>query len=482
MSGQPIARRTAPSACSQHTEEPIENDLARTPDSARTSSPRDMFFAFAGVNLAVTNLAGGALGIALGLSLVDVLTVYLVAGAVGALTISLCVIQSKRTGASVMVNARPAFGYYGARVLTAIWFVMTACWFGVNNFFGVTAARSIVSGLRGPQGTVMDLVLLLVVLGALVLIAIVGYHGILRYEKITVAGMGLAVLAVAVGALSMGVNWSHEGTVSGGQRVAAIVVLIAALGVGWALSWTPYVHDFGRHLRKNSSERAAFGWAWAGMFLGSFVTFGLSAIVASGAQSSFDVGRTVEAALPQAVAVIVLVVMTIGLLPANLANLLVGPALLRTMDLKVSRAQAVIATALAGLPIAIIGVFQPSFGTIFKSWMLTLVIIVAPWLVITLIDFFLLHRGRYRDEDLTSRLDGAGGSFFWPGITAWLVGVVAGMACASTPLFTSPLMSRYFDGADMSIFVGAALAAAIYYPWGRRTKAEKLRIPDGMPE
>ncbi len=478
MSSHPFARRRAPAASSHEEAEPTENDLARTPDSARTSSPRDMFFAFAGVSLAVTNLAAGALGIDLGLSLVDVLLVYFIAGAAGALTIGLCVVQAKRTGASVMVNARPAFGYQGTRVLTAVFFIMTACWFGVNNYFGVTAARTLVSGLGGPQGRGVDLLLLGVILGALVLIAIVGYRGILRYEKITVVGMGLAVLAVAVGAMSKGVDWSHEGTVSGEDKVAAIIVLTAALGVGWAVSWTPYAHDFGRHLRHNSSEAAAFGWAWAGMFLASFLTFGLSAIVASGAESSFDVGRTVEAALPQGVSVVVLLVMTIGLLPANLANLLVGPALLGTMDFEVSRAQAVLVTALAGLPIAVTGIFQPSFGSIFKSWMLTLVIIVVPWLVISFIDFFVLHRGRYSAQDLTSRLHVAGGSFFWPGIAAWLVGVVAGMACASTPLFTSPLMARYFNGADLSIFVGAAVAAGIYYPWGKHAKNARPRVHD----
>ena len=475
MTAQQPVRPTPKTAISSESDASwAGNDLATTPDEARTSSPRDMFFAFAGVNLAVTNLAAGALGIALGLSLRDVLLVHLIAGAIGALTIGLCVVQAKRTGASVMINARPSFGYQGTRLLTALFFLMTACWFGVNNFFGVTAARSIISGLGGGQSKLLDLVLLIVILAALVVIAIFGYEGILRYEKITVVGMGLAVLTVAAGALANGVDWSHQGSVAGADRAAAIVVLIAALGIGWAVSWTPYVHDFGRHLKQDSSEPAAFVWASAGMFLGSFVTFSLSAIIVSGASSSFDVGATVEAALPDGLSVIVLLVMTVGLLPANLANLLVGPALLRTMDLKVTRAQAVIATALAGLPIAVVGIFQPDFGTVFKSWMLTLVIVVTPWLTITLIDFFILHRGHYDREELTSRLGRGGVDYFWPGIVAWLVGVAAAMLCASTPLFTSPLMKNYFDGADLSIFVGAIVAAAIYYPWARRNKEPLL--------
>lgn len=445
------------------------DDLATTPEDARTSRPRDMFFAFAGVNLAVTNLAAGALGIALGLGLTDVILVYLIAGAVGATTVASCVVQAKRTGASVLVNARPAFGYMATRILTGLFFVMTACWFGVNNFFGVTAARSMVEGLGGSGGRGVELILLVSILAVLVAIAIFGYRSILRYEKLTVIAMGIAVLTVAIGALANGVDWSYAGSVTGAQRVSAIIVLVTALGVGWAVSWTPYSHDFGRHLNHSSSEPASFGWAWLGMFLGSFTTFSLSAIIASEAGSTFDVGRTVEAALPGGVSTVVLLVMTVGLLPANLANLLVGPALLRTMDLNWNRATTVIVTAVAGLPIAIAGIYQPSFGTIFKGWMLTLVIVAAPWLVITLIDFFAIHRGTYRALDLTSR-SGVGGDYFTPGIVAWVAGVAMAMAFASTPVFTSPLMSKYFAGADLSIFVGAVVAAVIYYPWAKRRK------------
>lgn len=458
----------------QHVE-----DLATTPPELRSSEPSDMFFAFAGVNLAVTNLAAGALGIALGLSLVDVILVYLIAGAVGATAIGACVVQAKRTGASVLINARPALGYYGTRCMAVLFFLMTACWFGVNNFFGVTAARSIAVEFGAPAGHTTDLVLLFAILALLVGIAIFGYRSVLRYEKLTVVAMGLAVLAVAVGALADGVEWSYTGSLSGTERASAIVVLVTALGIGWAVSWTPYSHDFGRHLKKSGSDRTAFYFGWAGMYAGSFLTFSLSAVIASSAESAFDVGRTVEAALPEGVALIVLLVMSVGLLPANLANLLVGPALLRTMDLRLRRSQAVLATAVTGLPIAVIGVFQPSFGTIFKGWMLTLVVIVAPWLVITLIDFFAIHRGRYRSQDLSSPDEGIGGRFFAPGIAAWCCGVLAGFGTASTPVFTSPIMKNYLANADLSIFVGAFVAGVIYYPWARKAKARALLAGSG---
>jgi hypothetical protein len=39
-------------------------------------------------------------------------------------------------------------------------------------------------------------------------------------------------------------------------------------------------------------------------------------------------------------------------------------------------------------------------------------------------------------------------------------------------------MSHYFNGTDLSIFAGAAVAASIYYPWGKRAKNVIPRVRD----
>jgi NCS1 family nucleobase:cation symporter-1 len=450
--------------------EPSLHELDSTPEAERRGLPREIFFVFAGVNVAVTNLAVGALGIVLGLSLTDVLLVYVLGSIVGSACVGVCVLQGQRTGASVMVNARPAFGFGGARILAVLLFLTTAGWFGVNSYFGVTAARSIAGefGVRGGQGT--DLVLLAVLTLLLVLVAVYGYRLITRYERVAFIGMGIALVIVAIGALSRGVDWGHPASVHGAERFGAIAMLVTALGIGWGVSWTPFAHDFGRYVRRDASQRKVFFLGTAGMYLGTFFTFSLSAIIATGAESGLDVGKTVEAALPNALALPVLLVMTLGLLPANLVNLFVGPAVLGTVGLRLTRLQGVVITALVGLPIAVIGIFQPEFGSTFKAWMLTLVMWLTPWLVITMTDYFIIHRGHYSDTDLFTR-SGVARDFFMPGIVAWIIGLASSVLFANTPLFASPLMTHYFGGADLSLFVGAFVAFVIYYPWASRMKA-----------
>lgn len=452
------------------------SSLATTSAEARVSSPIDMFFAMGGVNLAVTNLGGGALGILLGLSLRDVVLVYLIGGALGATLIGLCVVQAKRTGASVMINSRPAFGYMANRALTVLAFLMTACWFGVNNYFGVTSARSIVMRFGVPGGKRTDLIILLVVMSILVLIAIFGYVLIIRYQRLTVLAMGFAILAISIGTLTTGeIDWNGAGALTGSERLAAIVTLMAALGVGWAVSWTPYSYDFGRFLKMESSELWSWFFGWLGMFVVGGITFSVSAAITSFAGSGFDVGRTVEAVLPMGLSLIVLLVMVIGLLPANLANLLVGPAMLETLDLKLSRVVAVLATALCGLPIAVSAIYVSSFGGLFERWMLSLGTWLGPWITIVLIDFYIVSRGRYTKKDLYSKTHGSGGAFFVPGIVAWFGGLVGALLFANIPVFESPIMREYFANADASLFAGSIVAGLIYYPWATHDKRKRSK-------
>jgi nucleobase:cation symporter-1, NCS1 family len=442
--------------------------VSPTTDAERHGSPRDMFFVWGGVNVAVTNIAVGSLGIVLGLSLLDVFLVYLIGGAIGALTLGIAVVQGQRTGAPVMVNSRPVFGYRGAYLMAALLFLMSAGWFGVNSFFGMTAARSITDKIGLPVGNGMDLILLGVIVVVQVLIAIYGFNAIRRFERVAVGAMVVCFGAITLAALN-NIEWSHPASVSGAERFGMIALLTTALGVGWAVSWTPWAHDFGRYVRRDASQRATFWWAWAGMYVVNLWVMSLSAAIATRANSGFDVGATVDAVMGSGIAIPVLLIMTFGLISANVVPLFSGGFALLTLDLKLPRRTGTILTAAAGIAVPVIGVFQASFAETFDQWMLTLLMWIGPWLTITLLDYFVLHRGHYTYADLYSER-GAAGRVFLPGIVAWTVGFGISWLFANTPIFTSPLMRDSFGGADLSLFAGAIVAGAIYYPWAKALK------------
>jgi NCS1 nucleoside transporter family len=432
----------------------LEGTLAPIPDEERHGTGRDMFWVWGGVNVAVTNIAIGALGITLGLSLTDTFLVYLLGGVLGAAVLALCVVQGQRTGAPVMANARPVFGYRGAYVMAALLFLMSAGWFGINSYFGVTAARSITDKVGLPVGHGMDLLLLAVIVVMQVAIAILGFERIRRFERLAVCVMTVCFGVITLAALN-DINWSAPGKLTGGDRWGMIALLTTALGAGWALSWTPWAQDFGRFVKRDEPQRRTFWAAFAGMYLVNLWVMTLSAAIATKANSGFDVGATVDAVMGSGPAIPVLLIMTFGLS---------GGLALLTLDVAVPQRVGTIATALVGLFIPVVGIFQKNFATTFDNWILTLLMWIGPWVAITLVDYFVLAKGRYTEDDLyTTR--GRGGVFFIPGIASWLIGFGVSWLFADTAIYQSPLMMHHFHGADVSLFVGAVVGVALYVPW-----------------
>jgi NCS1 nucleoside transporter family len=453
--------------------------VTATTDAERHGSPKDMFFVWAGVNVAVTNIAVGSLGIVLGLSLMDVFLVYALGGIIGSAALAISVVQGQRTGAPVMVNSRPSFGYKGAYMLAGLLFLMSAGWFGINSYFGVTAARSITDKMGLPVGHGMDLILLGVIVIAQIVIAIYGFSAIRRFERVAVIAMAICFGAITLAALD-NINWSHPASVHGSARFGMIALLTTALGVGWAVSWTPWAHDFGRFVRRDAPKKATFWCAFAGMYFVALWTMFLSAAIATKASSGFDVGKTVDAVMGSGIAIPVLLIMTFGLISANVVPLFSGGFALLTLDLKVKRSTGTFLTALVGIFVPVIGIFQASFATTFDQWMLTLLMWIGPWLTITLVDYFFIHDGHYTHEDLYTE-HGSGGSVFAPGLVAWAIGFAVSWLFANTPIFTSPLMKGTFGGADLSMFAGALVAGVIYYPWAKSVKS-RARVGRATPE
>src|SRR5437763_15752931 len=98
----------------------VEHQLLPIPDEARTSTAAHQFWIWAGANLAPINWVLGALGIGLGLSLADTITVLVLGNIVGMAAFGFFVLMGQRTGVSQMVLSRAAFGRRGAYLPAAL--------------------------------------------------------------------------------------------------------------------------------------------------------------------------------------------------------------------------------------------------------------------------------------------------------------------------------------------------------------------------
>ena len=114
--------------------EAAEHTLIPIPEHARTSTVAHQFWIWTGANIAPINWVLGALGIILGLSLVETIVVLVVGNLVGCAFFGLFCVMGHRTGVNQMVLSRVAFGRRGAYLPAAVQLLMTMGWLGVNTW------------------------------------------------------------------------------------------------------------------------------------------------------------------------------------------------------------------------------------------------------------------------------------------------------------------------------------------------------------
>ncbi len=162
-----------------HSIEPI-------PEADKDSTGPQQMWIWAGANIAPINWALGALGIVLKLGLWETIAVIVVGNLVGCAIFAGFTVMGHKTGVNQMVLQRSAFGRRGAYLPSALMFLMTLGWIGVNTYFPVKIAVAILGQFGIGDTWLTNLVVCTVVMVIQVLIGIYGFYAIRTFEKYTV--------------------------------------------------------------------------------------------------------------------------------------------------------------------------------------------------------------------------------------------------------------------------------------------------------
>src|SRR6266704_6978591 len=108
-----------------HSIEPI-------PEADRDSTGLQQMWIWAGANIAPINWALGALGIILGLGLVETILIIVIGNIVGCGIFAAMTVMGHKTGVNQMVLSRSAFGRRGAYLSSWMQFLITLAWIWVN--------------------------------------------------------------------------------------------------------------------------------------------------------------------------------------------------------------------------------------------------------------------------------------------------------------------------------------------------------------
>ena len=442
-----------------------EHGIEPIPAADRTSTPLQQFWIWAGANIAPINWVLGALGIILGLSLVETLLVLVIGNVVGCALFGLFCIMGSRTGVNQMVLSRAAYGRRGAYLPATAQMLMTMGWLGVNTWVVLDLVLGIFKnmGYDNPgTGTKYAVGIAIMIIQAL--IAVVGFYWIQTFEKWTVPiAAAVMVLMSILAWRKVDLVWTHS-TVHGGDKLTSITQLMTAIGVGWGITWLSWSSDYTRFFKPGTPERKVFWSTSLGIFIPTIWLGFLGASIAS-AGTSADPAAIVTAAFGTTVSILVLFLVMHGPIATNILNLYSATLAALSLDIKVARWKVAIVVSAVGTVALIAFIESDNFAHDFDNWLASVVVWIAAWGGVMLVDFYIVRRGRIDVEGLYDDPHHARyGDINWAAIVAALAGLVAGWSWEYGLVgFMQGPLAKATNNIDVSWLAAFVVSGGLYY-------------------
>jgi nucleobase:cation symporter-1, NCS1 family len=430
----------------------------------RTSTPWRQFWIWAGANLAPINWVLGALGPILGLSLVETMCVVIVGNVIGCALFGLFCLMGHRTGVNQMVLSRAAFGRRGAYLPATAQMLMTMGWLGVNTWVVLDLCLGVFKelGYDNP-GTTAKYVTGISIMAVQVVIAIFGFYLIQAFEKYTVP-VAIAVMAVmsVLAWNKADIAWTTS-TAHGGDKWTAITQLMTAIGVGWGITWLTWSSDYTRFIRPGTPERKVFWSTSLGIFIPTVWLAFVGASVASVAHDA-EPATLVTAAFGAASLPVLFLIMH-GPVATNILNLYSASLAALSLDIKVKRWVVSIVASVVGTVLLIVFIERDNFAHDFDNWLVSVVVWIAAWAGVMLVDYLILRRSKI---DVPALYADAKTSIYgdvnWAAVTAAVVGLIAGWSWEYGLVdFMQGPIAKATNNTDLSWLTAMLVSGVLYY-------------------
>jgi NCS1 family nucleobase:cation symporter-1 len=434
--------------------------IERIPSQERHGHPQSVFTLWWGANVELATLTTGVAAVTLfGLGFWQAVVGLAVGNLLGVLVLGALSTYGPRLGVPQLVHSRSAFGFYGNFLPGAFNLIAGALWFAVNTVLGTFALTALF-----PIAFSLGLLLMVALQ---VTVAIFGYNMIHAVER------WMALLLTLVFVLVSFYGFSHAVPAQPFNPAAPLAKIVGPVGgtveaIGLAFSyllgWTVYASDYTRYLPENTSPRAVFGYAATANFLACLwlevLGVALATIFPKAAAGPDPLGLVI--ALPShGLVVLALVAVIVGTLTANVLNIYSASLSALVLNVPLSRWGAALGVGLAGGILAWLG--HRSYYLAFENFLFLLAYWLAPWAAVVLVDYFLVHRGRYVEElfyDPRRRLHF--------GLWAWVGGIALSLPFFNQSLFVGWVASHLPHLGDVSYYVGFVGAALLYWLTQRR--------------
>ena len=433
------------------------------PESERWATPKDIFGMWAGASVQIEYFIYGAIVMTFGLTFAQVLFV-IVLGNLSYFLLGLCSLQGPNTGTAVFAINRAPFGPNGSRPISVFnWF--TQIGFEVEGLILIVGAGIVLMSKAGYlPGSPAKVVLVIVAVLIQGILPFLGHAAIVKTLRWLIVPF-IVLFAVMLGFAIPHANL-HVVKSSGDWQAftEALAFTIALSGLGWVENG----NDYTRYCPTNTSKKGIVGWVFLGtavpeiliMTLGAVVgTFVLNIGTGAGGFQPF----LHQHAIPSWFVVVFLLFAVVQLFGINSLDMYSSGVTMQAIGIPVKRYQAVLIDCVIALGITMWAIFSGSFTEYLSDFVDLVIVWIAPWSAIFLVDWA-LRRYRYVPGELQRERGGLywrNGGVHWPAVVAQLVGMFAALMGLSQSFYEG-LLSSHTGGADFSVFFGLGVGGLAY--------------------
>jgi purine-cytosine permease-like protein len=474
-----------------HTHIDVEETLQPIPDAQRNAKLSGQFWIWAGANIAPINWVLGALGIQMGLGLWDTMTVLIAGNIVGMAIFGLFVLLGQRTGVTGLLLSRTVFGRRGNYVPTVIQALVVIGWCAVNTWI----VLDLVIALLGKLGWLdpeqsnygWKIAVAALIMAIQVAISLAGYRAIAAFERWTVPPTLVVLALMSIFAwFFIDIDWGYAGpagvSLSGMERLAAMSIVMTAIGIGWGITWLAYAGDYSRFISPTQSKKKLFLASALGQFI-PVVWLGLLGATLATKNGSVDPGEMIVSNFG-ALAIPVLLLVLHGPIATNVLNIYSFSLAVQALDVRVSRRLLNLLMGILAFIACIVFIFQDDVATVLDAWLVGIVSWVAPWAAIMVVQFYIFDRC---STDFGFVFDPVGGKRMADVGGRALIAFAIGVFCTwlflngSVPALQGPA-AQLLGGIDLSWLAGGLSAGISYYLLARRSHRVWLdRNRDSVP-
>lgn len=439
------------------------------PKKERHGKPSDLFFIWFGGNMHITTLVTGGLCVVFGLNILWSIIAIVLGNLVGAIFMALHSAQGPVLGIPQMIQSRAQFGIIGAVIPLIIVIFMYLGFFSTSSLLAAQTLRGAFPVISLTAG---------IIIMNLIDFAITLYgHDLIQKMQKVLTWIFLPIYLIAT-IIACGMPMP-VGSFSPSNFKLPMFILAVAIVATWQIAYAPYVADYSRYLPENSSKKSTFGYTYVGSVCASIWMMTLGVLLSTSVPKFLDAAGPNLAKLFGGFAILLFIVIILGQLSINSFNLY-GAFMSTTttvepfMKMKVTpkvRASFIGLIVIIATIIEILG--QGSFILLFKSFILFICYFLIPWTSINLIDFYLLHHGKYSVKDMFD-LNGIYGKVNWITMVAYIVTIIIEIPFVNTTFYIGPLCNG-LGGADISWIFGLIVPIFLYYlPMKRKLKQKQV--------